>query len=158
VTARVFTASWTALWRASQRDSLPVQPVRISKGLPRFWPQAAAFPAVEELVPDPWMLSPNMGPGKVERGYRGKLDRIGLKPIAARLDAIAAECGGANLALCCFEPAVADCHRSWAADWLQQQTGLAVPEIGSMRGSGASALPDPAENDMATSRSEMAPR
>jgi hypothetical protein len=132
MTARLFTASWTSLHQASRRGPLSVQPVRISKGLPKFWPQAAAFPAVDELIPDSWMLNPNEDPGRVERGYVGKLDKIGLELIAARLDAIADECGGKALALCCFEADRADCHRSWAASWLHEQTGLVVPEIGSM--------------------------
>jgi hypothetical protein len=129
VTARLFTASWTSLWQASQRGPLPVQPVRTSKGVPKFWPAAERFPAVDELMPDGWMLGCN-DPGKAERGYSGKLHRIGIGPIVARLDAIADE-SGMPLALCCFEADPADCHRSWAAAWLHEQTGRIVPEIGS---------------------------
>jgi hypothetical protein len=130
-TARLFTSSWTSLWRASQRDSLPVQPVRISRGTPKFWPAAKAFPAVDELMPGGWMLSKSTDAAKAERGYRHKLHRIGLERIGARLDAIADECG-LPLAIACFEPDPADCHRSWAAAWLREQTGLTVPEIGSL--------------------------
>jgi hypothetical protein len=139
VICQLYTASWTSLRRASQRDSLPLQPVRISRGEPKFWPAAARFPALDELMPDSWMLG-CQDAGKVERGYRGKLGRIGLERIAGRLDAIAAECDGLPLALCCFEASREDCHRSWAAAWLYEQTGLAVPEIGSMRSERASAL------------------
>jgi hypothetical protein len=148
VRARLFTASWTSLWRASQRGEIPVQPVRTSRGVPKFWPAAERFPAVDELMPDGWMLGCDDA-GKVERGYRGKLDRIGLERIAARLDAIAAECD-VPLALCCFEASREDCHRAWAAAWLREQTGLTVPEIGSMRSDRASALVHEVERDLAT--------
>lgn len=132
MTARLFTASWTALWRASQRDSLTVQPVRISKGLPRFWPQASDFPAVEKLFVPGWMLRSGYDDrAKNERAYTHQLSQFGIERIAARLDAIADECGK-PLALCCFEADPADCHRSWAAAWLHTRTGLAVPEIGSL--------------------------
>jgi hypothetical protein len=104
--------------------------VRISRGKPKFWSAAERFPAVDELMPDGWMLSKSTDPAKAECAYRHKLTTIGLERIAARLDAIADECGGLPLCLCCFEADRADCHRSWAAAWLHEQTGLAVPEIG----------------------------
>ena len=134
MTARLFTASWTSLWQASKRRPLPVQPVRTSRGLPKFWPAAERFPAVDELMPDGWMLG-STDRGKNERAYRYKLGQIGLERIAARLDEIADECGGLPLCLCCFEAAASDCHRSWAAEWLHEQTGLVVPEIGWREGS-----------------------
>jgi hypothetical protein len=128
----VFTASWTSLWHASKDGPLPVQPVRISRGKPKFWPQAAAFPAVEELFVPGWVLSEKPEHARAETAYRHQLDKIGLARIAARLDAIAAECGGLPLAVACFEADREDCHRAWAAEWLREQTGLAVPEIGSL--------------------------
>jgi hypothetical protein len=131
VTARLFTAGWSALHEAAKRGPLPVQPVRISKGKPKFWPAAEGFPAVDVLMPDGWMLSSLVERGKVERGYFGKLNRIGLDVIAARLDEIAEQVAK-PLALCCFEPRREDCHRSWAADWLAEQTGHAVPELGTL--------------------------
>jgi hypothetical protein len=36
--------------------NLGVQPVRINLGVPRFWPQAASFPYIEQLAPDRWMM------------------------------------------------------------------------------------------------------
>jgi hypothetical protein len=133
VTARLFTASWSSLWQASKRGPLPVQPVRISRGKPRFWPQAGAFPAVEELFVPGWVLSEKPEPARAEKAYRHQLDRIGLEGISARVDEIAHECGGLPLAVCCFEKAGEDtqCHRWWWARWWLEQTGLAVPEIGS---------------------------
>ncbi len=122
----LYTASWSALWEASKAGPLPVQPVRISRGKPKFW--LAVFPAVEELMPPGWMFN-STDREKNERGYRHQLDRIGLERISARLDEIAAEHEGAPLALCCFEAAPADCHRSWAASWLHEQTGEAVLEV-----------------------------
>jgi len=127
--AHLFTASWTSLWQASKDRPLPVVPVRISKGVPKFWPAAERFPAVEELMPPGWVLG-ERDDAKALRGYRGALDRIGIDRILARLDAIAAERDGASLALVCFEADPRACHRSWAAAWLREQTGVAVPEVG----------------------------
>lgn len=57
LTEMLFTASWSTLHQASAAGPLPVQPVRISRGAPRFWPEADAFPAVDELMPDGWMFA-----------------------------------------------------------------------------------------------------
>jgi hypothetical protein len=127
----LYTASWRALWEASKAGPLPVQPVRVSRGRPKFW--LAAFPAVEELMPPGWMFN-STDREKNERGYRHQLDRIGLERISARLDEIAAEHDGAPLALACFETDRGGCHRSWAASWLCEQTGVAVPELSVLRG------------------------
>jgi hypothetical protein len=131
VTARLFTASWSALHQASLRGPLPVGPVRISLGLPRFWHAAKCFPACDELMIARWMMHSD-DHAKSERAYRHQLHKVTLPRIAARLDEIADEHDGKPLALCCFEADVADCHRSWAAAWLRDQTGLVVPELGSL--------------------------
>jgi hypothetical protein len=103
-------------------------PVRISLGTPKFWPAAERLPAVAELMPPGWVLGePN--DERAERGYLAKLDRIGVDRILGRLDAIAAEHDGAALALACYEADPRACHRSWAAKWLLEQIGIAVPEI-----------------------------
>ncbi len=129
MTARVFTASWSALHQASLRAPLPVQPVRISLGVPKFWPQARDFPSVDELMIARWMMHSD-DHAKSERAYRHRLHQLTLPRISARLDEIADEHDGKPLVLCCFEALSGDCHRSWAATWLRDQTGVVVPEVG----------------------------
>ncbi len=116
----LYTASWSTLHR--HRDRLNVRPVRISRGVPKFWPEAADFPALDDLMPDGWMLSIN-DLEKFGRAYRRKLHVIGFERIHAQLDQLAAECGR-PLALACFEADCNTCHRGpafgFAAWWLGQ--------------------------------------
>jgi hypothetical protein len=127
VKATLYTASWWTLWEASKAGSLPVQPVRTSRGKPRFWPAAEGFPAVDELMPDGWMLGIT-DPERFGRAYRQKLHRIGLARIEARLAAVAV-LSGLPLALACFERDRADCHRGQFAAWYERKTGVRVPEL-----------------------------
>jgi hypothetical protein len=128
VTARLFTASWSALHQASTVGPLPVQPVRISRGVPRFWPAAEQFPAVDELMPDGWMFGIK-DLEKFGRCYRRKLHAIGLPRVRALIDEIAAD--GRPLALACFETDPADCHRGplGFAGWWERKTGERVPDL-----------------------------
>jgi hypothetical protein len=120
----ICTASWSALY--AHRDRLDVTPVRISRGGPRYWPEAADFPAVELLMPDGWM----MGIADFEkfgRCYRRKLHIAGLPAVMAALDAIPAN----RVALTCFEPDCHDCHRGPAfgfARWWFGKTGELIAE------------------------------
>jgi hypothetical protein len=133
VSARIFTGAWTSLWRASQAGPLPVQPVRISRGVPKFWPAAEHFPAVPALMPDPWMLGVAKADADLERFgrcYRRKLHIIGLPTIQAELDALGARYGK-PLCLMCFEQNPATCHRGplGFGGWYERATGIAVPEV-----------------------------
>jgi hypothetical protein len=129
--AHILTASWTALWRASQAGPLPVLVVRISRGLPRFWPAAERFPAVEALMPDPWMLGVAKADPDLERFgrcYRRKLHIQGLPAIQAILDTLGARYN-LPLALACFEPSPTQCHRGQFAAWYERMAGIAVAEF-----------------------------
>jgi hypothetical protein len=124
VTVQLYTASWSALFAADKAGQLDVQPVRISRSVPRFWPAAERFPSMPELMPLPWMLGLD---GAVFFGsYRRRLCGIGLPAIAAALDAIPAE----KLALACFEKSEADCHRGpeGFSGWWQERTGDRIEE------------------------------
>lgn len=140
MSARVFTASWAMLRDADRAGLLTVQPVRISRGTPKFWPQAAAFPAVEALMPDGWMLGIK-DTEKFWRSYRRKLHTTGLPAMQAQLDELAAA-ADRPLALACFEKAPADCHRGphGFAGWYERQTGEAVPDLSLLRGPAGLAL------------------
>jgi len=122
----IATWSWRAAWEASKDGRLVVQPVRISRGVPKFWPAAETFPEIPELAPDGPMFS--MTAERFEVAYRAKLDRLGVDLIQARLDATEAETDR-GLALCCFEADRQRCHRGTWAWWWLEQTGVEVREL-----------------------------
>jgi hypothetical protein len=134
---RLFTASWGALAEASTAGPLPVQPVRISRGVPKFWPAAADFPAVDELMPPGWTFSIT-DMERFGRAYRRGLHVLGLPRIRALLDAIDADADGRPLALACFETDPADCHRGplGVAGWWERKTGERVADLSVLRGRG----------------------
>lgn len=121
------TAGWSA--PHVHRDRLDVQPVRISRGVPKFWPEAGDFPALDDLMPDGWMLTIS-DLERFGRAYRRKLHVLGFEAIRARLDDLAGE-HDRPLALACFEADCRTCHRGptfgFAAWWLGQ-CGELVPE------------------------------
>jgi hypothetical protein len=125
-TAQLATWSWAAAHRAWKDRRLTVQPVRISLGRPKFWPQAEHFPFIAELAPDGWMLG--LEGEQYTRAYLAKLDKVGVETITARFEAITTNPDVA-LALLCFEADRANCHRGLFARWWQERTGEVVPEI-----------------------------
>jgi hypothetical protein len=133
VSAHTFTTSWSVVAEAGRCGPLSFTPVRLSWGLPKFIGGADRLPACDELFVPGWTLR-ERDHGKSERAYLGQLCRVGTEAIGARLDEIAAEHGGKPLVLCCFEKAGGDasCHRWWFAEWWMQQTGVVVPEIGTL--------------------------
>lgn len=141
MTAPIYTASWRVLAEASTAGELPVQPVRISRGTPRFWPDADAFPAIDALMPDGWMFGIK-DLEKFGRCYRRKLHVIGLPRIRALLDAIDAD--GRPLVLACFETNPAECHRGplGFAGWWERKTSERVVDLSLLRSrrGGAAAL------------------
>jgi hypothetical protein len=84
----LWTASWSTLTEASVYSELwelPVQPVRVSRGVPRFWPAAEYFPVIEDLMTDPWMLG--VWARNAEQGarcYRRKLHAMASSESAHR--------------------------------------------------------------------------
>ena len=124
---RIYTASWTAVWRYSQAvgaGNEGVMPVRISVGAPRFWPQARVFPAAKLITPHGLR---KLTGAEFTAAYLAKLERAGVDEVRAELADIYAAYGK-PLVLLCFEPDRADCHRGVFAEWWEQQAGDAVPE------------------------------
>lgn len=117
------TASWRALWEAWKVGRLTVTPVRVSLGLPKFWPAAELYPTVESVTPSGWMRS--VSGDQFRKAYRSKLDRIGITSIHAHLAAIETT---QPLALACFEADPTDCHRGLLGEWWFEKTGRAIPE------------------------------
>jgi hypothetical protein len=128
MTVPTFTASWKALWQASKTGNLAVTPTRISISPPRFWAGATRFPAVPDLMP--WGLFTVTDRAEFEPQYRARLEEIGFERIAARLEAIAAECGGRPLALACYEDLSKTwCHRECASAFLEANGWGEVREL-----------------------------
>jgi hypothetical protein len=127
----LFTASWTTLHRASTHAELPVQPVRISRGVPRFWLAAKSFAAIPELMPPGWVFAVfQTDPERARRAYRRGLDVLGIDRVTRLLDS-AADDPERPLALCCFEPNPADCHRGphGFAGWWKGKTGEPIRDL-----------------------------
>jgi hypothetical protein len=119
------TTNWTAVSRAAKSgEPLPFQPVRISLGLPRWFPEGRTCPYVEELAPKGlWDLDePEFSTRFIER-----LDRFGVEQITARLREVH-DGSDRPLALVCFEPPGQHCHRRLGADWWERKTGQQVDE------------------------------
>ncbi len=124
----LYTCSWRTLF--DRRDDLDVLPVRMSRGVPKFWAAAEGFPALADLMPEPWMLGIK-DLEKFGRCYRRKLHTIGLEAIQAQLYDLV-DAYQRPLALACFETDPNECHRGPAfgfARWWQERTGQRVPEI-----------------------------
>lgn len=128
------TGRWRDAWLASQQDApLEFVPVRISLGVPKYWPGARDLASVPELAPPYRLLAANVDRSTFEAAYLEHLDRAGADLIEARLNAIAAWDGsGLPLRLLCFEnltdPAVW-CHRTMWAKWWHERTGEVVAEL-----------------------------
>lgn len=105
-------------------------PVRISVGAPRF---ALAFPLAEScplLFPRREMLK--LGYHEYRRRFRHNLHKTGVRRIREQLEAISQRHGGKGIVLLCFEDVAKPgewCHRTLFAEWWEQQTGIAVPEL-----------------------------
>ncbi len=134
MSAQIFTASWGSLFSASKLGPLPVQIVRTSNQVPKFWPAAAAFPTCDLLIPAKWIAF-GSDPVRAEKGYRAALHRTTAGRIATALDALADEAGGRPLALCCFctlDAQEQGCHRRWLSRWWEEQGQGRMPELSTL--------------------------
>lgn len=130
----LFTSRWQAVWRAERThglENLDLMPVRISRGKPRFWPEAKNLPYVEVLAPVPAEFKIG-NRDRFTRHYRDRLDGVGLKVVEAELRGIF-ESYSRPLVLLCYEdvpPSGPDwCHRQVFGEWWKDQTGFGVPEL-----------------------------
>jgi hypothetical protein len=107
-------------------------PVRTTVGAPRFQLGYALVGHATLLTPRRAMLGLSYEAYKPR--YLRLLDSAGIDAIRAELDEIAdGLAGGRPLVLLCFDRldrAGSWCHRSMAAAWLQERTGIEVPELG----------------------------
>ena len=103
------------------------QRIGISRGTPRG--AGAGYRLYRTLAPGPWFHS--VGPDEYYQLYRREV----LAPLDPRLvvDELATLAGPDVAVLLCFCRPGAWCHRAMAAEWLHQELGLVVPEVGHER-------------------------
>ena len=103
--------------------------VRTSTGYPRFWRGTRLEYA--KLCAPFGIFGKVTDPDEYARLYRAHLDAHAGE-VAAEL-AVIARRRKARLVLCCFEDLSKPgkwCHRTTLAAWLEERTGLEVPELG----------------------------
>jgi uncharacterized protein YeaO (DUF488 family) len=105
--------------------------VRISRGHPRGTP---SLPVIRELWPSRELLdgfqAQEIGYQEWHDRYRGEIEPHAVA-IEQRLGELAGEHPDAPLVLCCFERVERGehCHRRVFAEWWEERTGVAVPEL-----------------------------
>ena len=126
---KLFTSSWLTMARNSDRlESLGVLPVSISLTLPKFWPTSTIYPRIDLLAPRPEAWRHKGDHEAFSRAYLGRLDQLGVDPILEALDAIREEYPNRDLAMCCYEPNVMDCHRNLVRQFWLEQTAEVIEE------------------------------
>lgn len=118
---------FTSRWQNRELSRLPVVPVGISRGVPRF-PLRYRYRRLPDLYPDGWMLGIE-DDARFNEAYRKKLDRLGVDRIGAQLRTISEEEGGRPLVLLCYEADPGQCHRGTFARWWEARAGQAVEEL-----------------------------
>jgi hypothetical protein len=118
--------------RYQERDLIiasGLAPVRITLGAPKFDLGYELAGEIPELAPSrrifglPWE--------HFEPAYLEQLEHVDWPDIERRLGAIVASRGAPGGVMLCFENVLAGehCHRRLVAEWIEDQTGLVVPEL-----------------------------
>jgi len=76
------------------------------------------------LAPPRWLLK-TKDPELFDREYRKQLDSLDAKQVA--------EDPGPDAILLCWESFNVRCHRRLVAEWLEEELGIVVPELGRQR-------------------------
>ena len=90
--------------------------VAISQGMPRFYKGRRYIP----LAPARWLLRAK-DPEFFDRGYRKQLESMDAKQVAGDL--------GPDANLLCWESFNVRGHRRLVAEWLEEKSGIVVPEL-----------------------------
>jgi hypothetical protein len=98
-------------------------PVAITVGLPKWWPHGL----VEWQTPAPVGLLGVTDEAEFRRRYRHRLHRLTPR-VLAELDELVESYAPERIVCLCYEPPGAWCHRRLFAEWVEQKTGLLVPE------------------------------
>jgi hypothetical protein len=85
-----------------------------------------------------------------EARYRERLNRFGAEEILRVLEALAAGYAAGGVVLLCFEDLTKPgewCHRRIAAAWLEEQSGIEIPELEPAQLPLSSTRPDPRRSE-----------
>ena len=120
---------YTSRWANRELARLPVVPVGISRGVPR-WPLPYSYRMARLLAPSRTTFELESD-AEFEAAYLREMEAAGAEKIAAMLSKISAEEGGADLCLLCYEDVHAGqvCHRRMFADWWMRKAGQEVEEL-----------------------------
>lgn len=121
---------FTSYWRNPDLASLEAVLVSISRGEPR-WRLPFSYRRLRDLAPgdEAWNAEDQVA---FERSYLGQLKALGAETVLAELGRISDEHGGKPLCFLCWERLDGSddwCHRRMLAGWLEEQTGIVVPEL-----------------------------
>ncbi len=117
----------TSYWANRELSRLPVVPVGISRGVPK-WPLPFRYRRAMLLAPSRETFGLRSDRA-FEAAYLAELERAGVEKIGAMLAKISDEEGGGPLVLLCWEKPSEVCHRRMFARWFEAKTGIVVPEL-----------------------------
>ena len=123
----IFTSSWPVLQRADFYGELPVCPIRISRGAPKYWHVAHSFPYIEPLAPAGWLFGVK-DPERFDRAYRRQLHVLGLERVRELIGKAVGD-DPRPPCLMCFERDWRDCHRGQIAAVWQRWTGEPIYDL-----------------------------
>ncbi len=123
---------YTSRWQNKELAELRCQPVGVSRGTPRFG-TGFRYRLMRELAPDGRTWSQD-DEEAFRTSYVRQLEELGAEEIIGRLAQISGEVGGLPLVLLCYEKLGGSdpgnwCHRRMLSDWLEERTGLVLPEL-----------------------------
>ena len=119
---------YTSHWGNTELADLAAVPIAISRGKPR-WRLPYRYRVLGQLAPSREVFSIE-DPDEFTAAYLAQLDELGAEKAVSDLARIGTEHGGRPLVLLCFEAPGEFCHRRILADWLEERTGVMVPELG----------------------------
>jgi len=115
-------------WQLIEESGLV--PLGITVSLPRFRLRYELAGSVGMLAPSGLLAIEDRA--EFEAAYRARLDRIGIKMMLPVLRGFAEAYDAPGCVLCCYEDLAKPgewCHRRLFADWWEERTGQAVPEL-----------------------------
>ncbi len=120
------TAVFTSYWSNPELADVDATIISISRGEPR-WRLPFAYRRLRELAPtdEVWR---EQNTARFEAAYVAQLEALGAQRIVADLERIG---GGRPVVCLCWEKPATDsyCHRWTLAAFLEQETGITIPEL-----------------------------
>jgi Protein of unknown function, DUF488 len=118
---------YTSYWANRALIRLPVVPVQISRGTPK-WTPPYRYRVARLLAPSRETFEIRSDED-FEAAYLRELEEAGVERIGALLRKFSDEAGGRPLVLLCFERDPGQCHRATFGGWWESRTGEKVEEL-----------------------------